>query len=585
MILVKKVKNMICNVIEKIFKFLFVDNSISFKKKILISLAMNFGLVFSVFMFIPLETYLGNTADFSFGFFSLVLPVIILGASLIVVMTLFEMLLKGKLFKLCISLVFGVTIACYIQSMFLNGMMKQLDGSADNWSLSQKLINLIIWLAIAFAPFFATLFFKKPSIKLNALLSLGIVVVQLVGFISVAFTVKTPDTQIYLSSEGLYNVSGKKNVIVFILDRFDSNNINEIVAQEPDFLKPLDGFTFYPNTVGSYVYTQNTLPYLITGIKNPDLYVTAEQKATNIKNSEYLKTIREKVDNLNIYTEPMYMETTAENITEIVDNVKESKLKADFKILIKPVIKSALYRVSPFFFKQRFSYTSGDFNIAFSSEDNDIYHCQSHTEDTLFSKNLSKKGLSIDDSNGDLAFKFIHLCGAHFPYHLNANGEYSESETDLITTSKGSLKIVYKYIEELKSLNLYKDAAIFITSDHGETILIKDLESLNSPNVNPIMFYKPSGIGSETEFKISEAPVWHDNIFPTVIEELGADPTPFGTPITEVKETDEITREFYWSVQDPEKDYDYYLPHKYIIEGDSRKKDSWKYIGQYLLEQ
>ncbi len=569
---------------KNILKFLFEDKNMSFKKRITSCLLINFGFIFSIFIFIPFETYLGNANEFSFNFISLAIPIILLGLALIVVTTLFEMLFKGKLFKVLLSAVVGVTVASYIQGLFLNGMMQSLNGLEDDWSFSQKAINIAIWLVVFLLPILATLFFDKISIKLNKLLSLFIVVVQLIGLTSIAFTVKSHDIQILPSTEGLYNVSSEKNVIIFVLDRFDSNNINEIMQEEPDFLEPLSGFTFYPNAVGSYVYTQNNLPYLITGIKNPDLYITPEQKSTNIKNSTYLKTIREKTDNLSIYTESKYLETTTENITKIVDNVKEIELKADFKALVKPIIKSALYRVSPFLFKSRFNYTSGDFNAAFVSKENDVYHCQSHDKDAAFGETLSKDGLCIDASNGDVAFKIIHLYGAHFPYHLNSNGEYSESETDLITTSKGSLQIVYKYIEELKTLNLYDDAAIFIVSDHGETILIKDLENFNQPNVNPIMFYKPSGVGSDIEFKISEAPVWHDNIFPTIIKELGADYTPFGTPITDVKETDEITREFYWSVQDPEKDYDYYLPHKYIIEGDCRKAENWKYVGQFITE-
>lgn len=568
------------NVFIKVLSFLFGDKKTPFKQRLISCLIVNFGFVFSVFIFIPFETYIGNSDEFTFAFTDFALSVLLLGICLFVVMTFAELLFKGKLFRLLLSAVFGVTLASYVQSMFLNGMMKSLDGAQDTYSESQVIINLIIWLVVFLAPVVICFFWEKLSGNVNKFLSLAITAVQLVGLVSVVFTVSSPQVQTLPTCEGLYDVSGKKNVVVFVLDRYDSKNIENILAEDPTYLDMLNGFTYYPNTVGSYVYTQNTLPYLMTGIEDPDLYITADEKAQNIENSQYLKTIDEFTDSLCIYSEPKFLETTAENITELVDNVNEVELKLDTLKLVKPTIKSALYRVAPFMFKSRFSYLSGDFNAAaYSDKDNTVYRCEDHKYDAQFLSTLNAQGLAVNEAYGETAFRIIHFQGAHFPYHITAEGKYSETETDLITASKGSLQVVYKYLDELKRLGLYEDASIFITSDHGETILISDLATFDAPNTNPIMFYKPSGVGENEPFKTSNAPACHTNIFPTVIKELGADYTSFGTPITDLNEGDQITREFYWSVQDPTRTDPHYLPHKYIVEGDARDKASWKYVS------
>lgn len=565
---------------NKIINFLFEDKEIPFKKKLTSSILVNLGLVFSVFIFIPFEMFIGNTSEFSFDFTSFAVSILLIGLLIFIALTIFELFFKGKLFKLVLSAVFGVTLASYVQSMFLNGMMKSLDGSSEGWTTSQKVLNLAIWVIVFISPVIISLFWKKISMNVNKYLSLAIVTIQLVGLLSIIFTIPSPNLQKFPTTEGLYNVSGKKNVIVFVLDRFDNKNIDNILAKDPKFLDKFKGFTYYPNTVGSYIYTQNTLPYLITGVKNPDLYITAEEKAHNIENSEFLNTIKTHTGGLSVFSEPKFLETSANNITDLIDNVKETELILSTKKVFKPAIKSSLYRVAPFVFKSRFSYTSNDFNAAtYSKQNYTVYKCEDHKYDAEFLDNLNSQGLVVDKELGDTAFKIIHFQGGHFPYHLTEDGKYSVDETDPTSAAKGSLNVVYKYLEELKRLNVYKDASIFITSDHGETILIKDLTTFTTPNVNPIMFYKPSGVDNSINFTTSNAPVSHENIFPTVIKEIGGDYASFGTPITDIKEDEILTREFYWSVWDPTKEGEYYLPHKFVIEGDSRDAKSWKYVG------
>lgn len=569
------------NVFSKVINFLFVDKKIPFKEKLIASLMVNLGLVFSVFVFIPFEMYIGNSGEFSFDFASFSASILFIGLLIFVALTVFELLLKGILFKLAISSVFGVTLASYVQSMFLNGMMKSLDGSAEGWTTSQKLLNLAIWVAIFLIPILISIFWKKISMNLNKYVSLVIVAIQLVGLVSIIFTVPAKSFEKYPTTEGLYNVSGKKNIIIFLLDRYDNKNIDTILAEDEKFLDKFKGFTYYPNTVGSYIYTQNVLPYLMSGVENPDLYITAEQKARNIESSKYLDTIKNHTGGLSVFSEPKFLETSASNITDLMDNVREMELGLSTKKVFKPAINSSLYRVAPFIIKSKFSYTSGDFDSAtYSKQDYTVYKCEDHKYDAEFLDTLNSQGLIVDKELGDTAFKFIHFQGGHFPYHLTEDGKYSADETTPTAAAKGSLNIVYKYIEELKKLDLYKDAAIIITSDHGETVLIKDLAEFTNPNVNPIMFYKPSGVDDSIDFKTSNAPISHKNIFPTVIKNIGADYTSFGAPIDDIAEEDSITREFYWSVYDPSREGEYYLPHKYIIEGDCRDANNWKYIGQ-----
>ncbi len=565
------------NLLGKIFS----GKKISFKNRILTSLAVNFGLVFSVFVFIPMETYLGNTSEFVFTFSSLTTSLLFIAIPLFAVLTLVEILFNGFLYRLIVSGVAGITLACYAQGMFLNGMMKSLDGAADTYTSKQKLINLAIWGIIFLIPVIIAFAWKKISLNVNKFVSLAIAVMQIVGLVSLIPTYTPNELEKMPTYDKIYDLADGKNVVLLVLDRFDTENIDAILEEDPTYLDKFKGFTYYPNMVGAYVYTQNSLPYLISGVENPDLYISAEEKKYNNETSVYLNRINELTDSMTIYTESKYFEVSAENIDEIGENVTAAQPMLDIKTAFKPLVKMSLYRVAPLFLKSRFMYTSADLNGAtYTEEGAEIYHCEDHKYDVFFKEGLEEQGITIDESINS-SYKLIHFQGAHFPYNITENGEYSAEETDRITASKGSLTIAYEYLEELKKVGKYEDTVIFIFADHGETILVPDLESHTKPNVNPIMFYKPAGVGEDEAFNISEAPISLKNLFPTVIAELGGEYSDIGAgrTITEIGEDEEITREFYYSIRDYSYEDEVYTPHKYIIEGDSRLAESWIYVG------
>lgn len=58
-----------------------------------------------------------------------------------------------------------------------------------------------------------------------------------------------------VTKEGLFEVSGKSNVIVFVIDTVDTQEFDCVLQQYPDVLDGYDGFTYYRNSVGSMIPT------------------------------------------------------------------------------------------------------------------------------------------------------------------------------------------------------------------------------------------------------------------------------------------------------------------------------------------
>ena len=254
------------------------------------------------------------------------------------------------------------------------------------------------------------------------------------------------------------------------------------------------------------------MPFMLTGIEMADFYPTDEMKADAVKNSKYLEFLRKNVDHIGLYTSDTVLDTTAAAETNYADNVKPLPTTSDKKIFIKASIKASLYRVAPFMFKTRFSYTSDNFNFAVSAADESaLFKNGSHYYDAVMFEQLKASGLTVNNKFDNASFKLIHTMGAHYPFELTENGEFTETETTQINSALGEFKILYKYFEELRRLGVYDNSTIIITSDHGDTII--DEGEARTPNQCPIMFYKPAG--NVAPFTTSLAPASHMDIFPS----------------------------------------------------------------------
>jgi hypothetical protein len=110
-----------------------------------------------------------------------------------------------------------------------------------------------------------------------------------------------------------------------------------------------------------------------------------------------------------------------------------------------------------------------------------------------------------------------------------------------VSQGKGSLKIVYEYLRQLKELGKYDDATIIITADHGN-IAYYDAEN-DRPSVTcmPIMMVKEP-YQSNPSLVISDAPVSQAEIMPTVLKNVGAEYDGMGRTFSEISEYEDRVR-------------------------------------------
>ena len=569
------------------------------KGRIGVAFLVSFFTVFTILVVAPLELVASSARDLSFNLNDVAGPVIIAGLVITLVLTVILSLLRKRVFNVATALVGAIGVASYVQAVFLNGGMPLADGHEVIWSnfTSQMIVSGLIWLVIIAAAVVFSLL-KARQLRTGLLVTAtALIIVQAVGVaslwgpsIAASIDAHAEHQQVIATREGLYNVSSKKNVVVFVLDTTDTAFVQKLYDEYPETFAPLTGFTWYRNSVGSMIPARYGIPSLVFENR-----IRPEQSASDFiqnwsNNSHYLNNVNQLgysvglyTDNFNwAYTDYMYNRTI--NYHEPRGRGVENQL--DVLGALRILYKTAFCRDMPWVFKPRFWYYTEDLNMRMRKPvnmDEVDLSSQPYTEDDLkYYQELQHYGLSIDDSAGQNgSFRFIHLIGSHPPYTLDRNVEPTSdpSKENVEEQTMGAYRIVAQYIAELKRLGVYENTSFIITADHGEWYLTDT--DIQRPSA-PVIMYKPAGQTAEEAaqpMQVSDAPVWHYDIFAQTLKDMGADQqmlSNYTTPLDESYEGEDCPRYYLETIS--ENNHDAEL-REFVINGDATNFNNWSLTG------
>ena len=569
------------------------------KGRIGVAFLVSFFTVFTILVVAPLELVASSARDLSFNLNDVAGPVIIAGLVITLVLTVILSLLRKRVFNVATALVGAIGVASYVQAVFLNGGMPLADGHEVIWSnfTSQMIVSGLIWLVIIAAAVVFSLL-KARQLRTGLLVTAtALIIVQAVGVaslwgpsIAASIDAHAEHQQVIATREGLYNVSSKKNVVVFVLDTTDTAFVQKLYDEYPETFAPLTGFTWYRNSVGSMIPTRYGIPSLVFENR-----IRPEQSASDFiqnwsNNSHYLNNVNQLgysvglyTDNFNwAYTDYMYNRTI--NYHEPRGRGVENQL--DVLGALRILYKTAFCRDMPWVFKPRFWYYTEDLNMRMRKPvnmDEVDLSSQPYTEDDLkYYQELQHYGLSIDDSAGQNgSFRFIHLIGSHPPYTLDRNVEPTSdpSKENVEEQTMGAYRIVAQYIAELKRLGVYENTSFIITADHGDWYLTGS--DIQTPSA-PVIMYKPAGQTAEEAaqpMQISDAPVWHYDILAQTLKDMGVDQqtlSNYTTPLDEVHEGDVRPRYYIETISNGKRDI---FVREFVINGNANDMKDWSLTG------
>lgn len=543
--------------------------NIEFREKFITTLCAASLFSLTLLFFGPSYLYFTNILEFPYLFSDVWYLFASISLLCILVISAILLLLKPSVHRKAVSLLFALAFLLWFQGNILVWNYGVLDGREIQWN-NYKIYGFIdtaVWLVLV------TFTFIKSNFIYNLIkkMSIGLILIQIASIAVVWFQApEQPEWKRYtLSEESKYNFSSEKNVIILVLDTFQTDIFQELINEQPDYYNIFQGFTYFRNAVGGFPTTQLSIPLILTG-RYYDNSIPIQDFMAKVYSSSIANTL-ERNDYLIYCNEDFSSE-----------NIIPQKKTINRKNIITYMYNITMFRHMPHFLKKNFYVVKGlEGQPDFLSGDLDF------AEKIVTQSNTTSEKFT---------FKFYHLWGTHPPFYLNERLEREKLEFNrngYKIQARAALEITKRFLNSLRNIGIYDNSMIFVVGDHGSGVagsfgLNLDVsgysEDNNTSNIIPtntitsglpLILVKP--LYSKGDLKISDAPVSLSDIPKTIVSELGLNDDDYpGYSMFTVKESDIRERRFLEYKWGNNKKPDLSELKEYIVSGFSWLKKSWR---------
>lgn len=508
------------------------SSDLSWKRRFALMLVASLFTVGTLFVVAPFELVMGNAQDLVMGI-QVVGPIMTLFSLILgVILALLLSALRGKAFDVALAVMVAIGVCSVAQALFMNATLPTADGRllVLGEFPFEVAFSLVVWLAILGAC--VTFAVRKPAfMRFFATCACCLLaVVQVIGVAGLAWSYahdeSDPGRDLAITEQGMLDVSGKSNVIVFVLDTTDTVQVLKDLRDYPDMAQEVDGFTFFPDSTGSLIPTRFGVPYLLTG-KMPQPSETFDEYMVNrYQDSSFMSDIRDAGYSIGIYSDSVingrpYLDGLAQNVHRIDAGKAVAQGVVSIPGTIGVMCQCALYRDLPWLAKPAFWYYTDWINthlVDGMAAPDDPSSVPYLIDDAAYFQKLETRGLAVAEEGERGAFKFIHLLGSHGPYTLGEDARTVKGESDIDRQTRGSFHIVGEYVRQLKELGVYDQSTIIVTADHGQWInSVEDAWWISSP----VMMVKPAG-AKGSGLGRSNALTGHVDFQATVLDAMGS---------------------------------------------------------------
>ncbi len=478
------------------------------KRSLGFQLAMSSVLPFLLFFSAPLCFYFDNFITVKFSLTSVLLPVAAMfaGISCLFFLLFYSIRNNPRFFKVLSGLIIGFSVAIWAQIQLLGWGFKVVEGKVieiSQWRIPM-IIELIIWGLIITS--FVFFIFRGGESRTKMTLQ----VIFLLGFISITTSfLSAPSKAAQIDNQKdfdeVFSFHEKNNVIIVLLQGFQSDYFDLIRKEHPDEVSFLDGFTFFKNTMSHYPTSTLNLPAIESGklFKNQEQFINFSSDAFSGFNLE--KYYREKGYNSTL-------------VSRFPGNVSLNELlqhsSAAFVAPLNQFLDYGIFKSVPTVLK-KYIYNNGTWLLSSLSK---LYPPVPFGDDVRFVE-LFEKSAEVKSSARVGSFKFIQLYSPQLPMCVDEKMQYNDSlsgKEGYLKQARGALTLVKRMVQRMKELNLYENSEIVVMADNGTLeIPLLGRESGLVPNriissSLPLFLYKaPMAKGV---LKVDNAPLYNSDV-------------------------------------------------------------------------
>ena len=460
----------------------------TFKQKLLPSILLSLAIPLTVCVFGPFDIYLGNMAEFRYSLTDF-LPLCAVGAIFFAGLFFgFLMLLRGKAYEIACAVFLSSSLLMVAQRAFMNmGVTALVDGGSSGVSIPLLIINALIWVLVIGGAITATLLVRKKHGDIIETVTI-IAMITVIGMQAMSMVIYSVSSDVWmpiserkelsnedvgstavLNFDGFSEFATENNVVVFIVDRFDSSYYDKFVEQYPDFFtEKLDGFTYFEDYTTLHSRTYPAVASILTQKENDFTETRIDYFKSAYADGGAIKKLSENGYSVNLYTKEYYAYDNAAIMEGYVDNIAgvTGYYIDEHFLLAADMVRLAFSDYLPFAAKWTMGYMkTSEFNAhakytleQSTAYDSDLKAVKDYIEQSTF-----------ETSDGKSKFTFIHLDGCHTPlkYDESWNNIWSD-DTDVAILL--NFEIIFEYIQQMKDLGVYDDATIVITGDHAWSV-------------------------------------------------------------------------------------------------------------------
>ena len=408
------------------------------------------------------SSYLQNVDEFSFSLYQLLPHLAVLTLAAAALLLAVTSLVSVWIPSARVWLIPYLAVVLWVQGAFNVPAYGPMDGSAVEWSAFrwQPLLDVAVAAGVA-AAFFAA---RKRLKEHPRLVLWALVLMQLAQAAAAAWRVESmPAAE--PPGGGVYRFSETKNVILVVLDAFQSDVLLQILERRPAYRAQLDGFTYYPNVVGLHPSTSPTIPALFVG----EHYRNTPSLSRFRRRIFSEQSILSDFSRNGFQVDLIYRAGLPPGRAELVDHfVEADRLGTSWRDALQEALNAfefTLFRSSPQILR-RALYVEGTWSISprvFRGYPQSVQH----RGDLMMLAQLEQRA---HVSGAQPVFKFVHVYTPHLPIVIGADLEPSRRRFDrdaFTDQAEASLRMLIRFLDTLRRVGAYDTSRIVVVGDHG----------------------------------------------------------------------------------------------------------------------
>lgn len=589
-------------------------------------------LSLTLVVLVPAQVYLINRSALLVFFPFVLLTTSVLAAGLTLgLIGLLAMLPTGLRRRLTVLLL-GISILCWFHAYCLVWPYAVLDGGEIPWGdyANRSVVDGMLWVLVL-GPL---VYFAPRVYPLAGRAGAALIVLQGASLGVSALTAEISPLDFfkhyYVEKQSVFDFSPEQNVIVIVLDEFQTDIFAETVLSNPDYRAAFTGFTYFPDTVAGANFTELAIPAILTG----RIYDNRSPRDQFLRQA-YLghslpAMLKQRGFDVHLFPWRGFANESIYYHESVASNFKRRPRPLKNRLAdVARLIDLGLFRSAPQFAKQ-FIHNGSAWRISdlftralarhrLSREagvDREspapIEIGPSLTLDNVFLGFIHPETLPenrITTGAARRVFKTYHLAGLHVPVKMKRDftmGIFDYNRANFSEQAEAYAKITGAFLNKLKRQGLYDNSLIVILGDHGSgraaDLYVNPGSAERTLALNatagsgdfqrdkarglPLLLVKR--FGARGEIKTSRVPASLVDIPATILSELKIPPPAvqalsgrpefLGTPLFSLRERQSRTR-YYGAMEWAAEKSDYVSPITlYRVQGDSWSDEAWSYV-------